>query len=281
MVPFLKWPGGKRWFIFHHASLLPKIFDRYVEPFLGGGSVFFHLEPNRSLLADTNAELIDTYRAIREYPTGVWRALRRYHRLHDADVYYRVRNRFFSKKISLAARMIYLNRTCFNGIYRVNCDGRFNVPVGTKTSVVLDTDDFAALAQLLRGAELRTSDFEPVIDDCKKNDLLFVDPPYTVRHNNNGFLKYNETLFSWADQKRLLRALVRARDRGTLIVATNADHSSLRRMYREAGFTLQLIERYSSISCNKGSRKQFRELLIQANCPPESSSADDPSRLTR
>lgn len=271
MVPFLKWPGGKRWFLFHHANVLPKTFDRYVEPFLGGGSVFFYLEPKKAVLADTNAELIDTYEAIREHPASVWKSLQRYHRLHDAGVYYRVRRRFFTNKVSLASRMIYLNRTCFNGIYRVNCEGKFNVPVGTKTSVVLDTDNFTALSHLLKGAELRVSDFEPVIDDCKRNDLLFVDPPYTVRHNNNGFLKYNETLFSWEDQKRLLRALVRARERGIMIVATNADHSSLRRMYREAGFTLRSIERFSSISCSNDSRKQFKELLIQANCPEESS----------
>src|SRR5882724_11302016 len=110
MVPLLKWPGGKRWFIFNHAQILPCTFDRYVEPFLGGGSVFFHLEPKKSLLADTNAELIETYEAIRDYPENVWRALRRYHRLHGENVYYRVRKRQFAKKVSLAARMIYLNR---------------------------------------------------------------------------------------------------------------------------------------------------------------------------
>jgi len=162
--------------------------------------------------------------------------------------------------------MIYLNRTCFNGIYRVNLEGNFNVPKGTKSSVVFDTDDFKAVAELLATADLRTSDFASVIEEAGQGDFVFADPPYTVNHNNNGFVKYNEKLFSWEDQQRLVVALARARGRGAMIVATNADHNSLRQLYRDAGFVLRSVERFSSISCTADSRKQFKELIIRANC---------------
>lgn len=199
MVPFLKWPGGKRWFIAGYTSLLPTDFDRYIEPFLGGGSVFFHLEPDRAILSDTNDELIGTDAAIRDHRARLEAALRRHHARHSEGHYYRVRDSSPESIGTRAARMIYLNRTCFNGIYRVNRDGRFNVPKGTKSSVILDTDDFTAAARLLAAADLRTSDFEPVIDEASEGDFVFADPPYTVSHNNNGFVKYSEKLFSWGE----------------------------------------------------------------------------------
>jgi DNA adenine methylase len=276
MLPFLKWPGGKRWFVARHPDRLPRTYGRYFEPFLGAGSVFFHLEPDRAVLGDTNAELIATFAAIKRCWQRVESLLSEHQRRHTKRYYYRVRDRIPADRFERAARTIYLNRTCFNGIYRVNLDGTFNVPVGGKTAVVLDTDDFAAVARLLRGAELRVSDFEPIIDMAERNDLIFADPPYTVRHNNNGFVKYNETLFRWADQERLADALARARGRGVQIVATNADHGPLRRLYQQRGFSVRIVERYSSISASSESRNRYRELIILANCP-----GDGPCRNLR
>jgi len=264
MAPFLKWPGGKRWFVANHAQLLPTAFNRYIEPFLGGGSVFFHLKPAQSILSDLNPELIATYEGIRDDWEALDKRLHSHQSNHDDDYYYAVRDSKPRLPVTKAARMIYLNRTCFNGIYRVNLNGKFNVPKGTKDAVVLETDDFEGAAALLANAELRTSDFEPVIDQAQENDLIFADPPYTVRHNVNGFLKYNEQLFSWDDQVRLADALARARTRGAKIVSTNANHDSVRRLYRERGFGLKTVSRYSSISADPKSRKQFEELVICA-----------------
>lgn len=265
MTPFLKWPGGKRWFVANHAKLLPKAFNRYIEPFLGGGSVFFHLKPNQSILSDLNPELIATYKAIRDGWDALSERLRSHQSNHvNDDYYYAIRESKPRLPVTKAARMIYLNRTCFNGIYRVNLAGKFNVPKGTKDAVVLETDDFEGAAALLATAELRISDFEPIIDHAQENDLIFADPPYTVRHNVNGFLKYNEQLFSWDDQVRLADALARARTRGAKIVSTNANHDSVRRLYRERGFLLKAVSRYSSISADPKSRKQFEELVIHA-----------------
>lgn len=266
MLPFLKWPGGKRWFVTQYAHLLPTTFGTYVEPFLGSGAVFFHLEPRKALLGDANEELLATYRAIKRAPAAVVRHLKRHHRDHDTTYYYIVRDARMRTEVTRAARFVYLNRTCFNGIYRVNLEGRFNVPVGTKTAVVLETDDFLATARLLRRATIRGGDFEGLVDAAGRGDLVFADPPYTVRHNNNGFVKYNETLFSWADQERLALALTRAARRGVKVVATNAAHDEVRTLYPSPTFSLTELERYSAISSDSASRRSYRELVVRANC---------------
>lgn len=264
MTPFLKWPGGKRWFVQRYASLLPSGFDQYIEPFLGGGSVFFHLEPKKAILADANPELIDTYKALKTEWPSVERLLVYHQRRHSEKYYYAIRESMPEGLDERAARFIYLNRTCFNGIYRVNLEGEFNVPMGTKSTVILPTDDFKAIAKLLAGAQCRKLDFEEIINEAKKGTFIFADPPYTVRHNLNGFIKYNETLFSWDDQVRLADALARARDRGVKIISTNANHRSVRDLYRERDFTLQTVSRFSSVSADPKSRKQFKELVICA-----------------
>jgi len=248
MLPFLKWPGGKRWFVTRHAALVPTTFGRYIEPFLGSGAVYFHLNPKRALLGDTNRELIDTYKVVKRDPDGVLYHLRRHQRDHCRDHYYHIRGAVMRTAATRAARFIYLIRTCFNGIYRVNLDGVFNVPIGTKTAVLLETDDFPKVARRLKGAILRGWDFERLIDKATRGDLVFADPPYTVRHNNNGFVKYNEKLFTWDDQIRLATALTRAAERGAHVVATNADHRDVQNLYPETTFTHDSLKRYSAIS---------------------------------
>ncbi|SRR6266545_270770 len=266
LVPFLKWPGGKRWFVAHHAQVFPSTYGRYFEPFLGGASVFFHLQPNRAVLSDCNAELIDVYRAIARRRRQVEALLSEHHNAHGYRYYYRIRGTIPADLAARAARTLYLNRTCFNGIYRVNLSGTFNVPKGEKSTVLLDTDDFRAAASVLRRAEIVCNDFEPMINRARGGDLVFADPPYTVRHNNNGFVKYNETLFSWTDQQRLAKALMRAAVRGVKVVLTNADHDEVRALYPQRTFSARVVERYSSISCTTSSRRSYRELVIRANC---------------
>jgi len=262
ITPFLKWAGGKRWFVQRHAELIPKTFNRYIEPFLGGGSVFFYLQPSQSLLGDTNPDLIAAYRGIKENWKGVVKSLQYHSRQHSDEHFYSVRARRPKEGIARASRMIYLNRTCFNGIYRVNLRGEFNVPRGTKDSVLLESDHFDQMAKLLEGADIRVADFEVLIDEALAGDFIFADPPYTVRHNFNGFVKYNEKLFSWQDQERLAEALIRAKKRGVHVLSTNANHSSVRELYDDSGFNLITTSRFSSISASSEHRKQFEELII-------------------
>lgn len=269
-TPFLKWAGGKRWFVAKHAGVFPTRYGRYIEPFLGSGAVFFWLQPRWALLGDLNGDLISLYQGIRDDWMGVHRSLQFHQSRHDKRYYYTVRDMKTRSVAKSAARMIYLNRTSYNGIYRVNRGGKFNVPKGTRNRVVFNTDDFAAVSILLAGAELRTSDFQPLIDEACRGDLIFADPPYTVRHNRNAFIRYNEALFSWEDQIRLANSLTEARDRGVKVVATNANHRSLRKIYRDRCFEVRAIWRFSCMSADVGYRRKCDELLVLGNCDKES-----------
>ncbi len=262
MSPFLTWAGGKRWFVQKHAELLPKTFNRYIEPFLGGGSVFFHLQPSQAILGDINPDVVAAYQGIKENWKSLKLSLQYHQRNHSDEHYYQVRSKVPSKVFQRASRMIYLNRTCFNGIYRVNLNGEFNVPRGSKNSVIFGNDSFENVAKLLEKADIRLADFEVLINEAEAGDFVFADPPYTVRHNLNGFVKYNEKLFSWHDQERLAEALIRARDRGVIIASTNASHPSVHDLYKNKRFSLITTSRFSSISASSGSRKQFEELII-------------------
>lgn len=262
VLPFLKWAGGKRWFADRHTHLLPDSYERYVEPFLGGGALFFATAPKRAVLSDLNVDLIATYEVARDFPTDLAELLQKYHERHSPDTYYAVRRTKPSDKIELAAWFLYLNRTCWNGLYRVNLRNVFNVPIGTKTDVVLPTDDFAAMSQRLAAAEIQCCDFETTIDGTKGGDFVFVDPPYTVKHNENGFVKYNDRIFSWDDQVRLRDAVARASQRGVKVLVTNANHASIRELYRDVG-SLKPIARASVLAGKSAYRASVEELAIR------------------
>jgi len=263
IAPFLKWAGGKRWLVSRFDHFLPKAFSRYVEPFLGSGSVFFFLQPNAALLADKNAELIETYLAVRKDWRKICVLLEEHQRKHSKQHYYEVRDTIFNSPFLRAARFIYLNRTCWNGLYRVNLRGVFNVPMGTKQKVLLDSDDFESTAKALEYAEIDTADFEESIDRTVRGDFLFADPPYTVQHENNGFIKYNEMLFKWEDQVRLRDSLRRATGRGVKILLTNASHQSILDLYKK-DFIITKVLRHSIIAGSSNHRKVSEELIIRS-----------------
>lgn len=264
LLPFLKWAGGKRWLAAQHKNLFPAEYDRYVEPFLGSGAVYFHLRPDLALISDANLQLINTYKEIRKNWRKIEQVLKRHHANHSEAYYYEERARKHRSPHESAAQFIYLNRTCWNGLYRVNLRGEFNVPIGTKTAVTLETDDFEGIASQLRGAELAHSDFERTIDNAKKGDFLFVDPPYITRHNFNGFVKYNDKIFSWDDQVRLANAVKRAKKRGAKILITNADHKSVRDLYRSLG-SMFSITRNSVLAADSNNRGETTELAVIIN----------------
>lgn len=261
--PFLKWAGGKRWLVGERVHNFPARYERYIEPFLGSGAVFFALQPKSAILADTNRQLVETYIAIQQDWRKLVSLLRKHHRMHTKAHYYAVRRSMPRTMHVRAARLLYLNRTCWNGLFRVNKRGQFNVPIGTKKNVLLKTDDFEYVHKLLRNVILECSDFEPIIDSARKGDLVFVDPPYTVKHNHNGFTKYNEKLFSWQDQVRLRDCLIRAKERGALIVATNANNRSVRKLYLQ-GFKVRSVQRLSVIAADSRRRGKSTELLIKS-----------------
>jgi len=264
MEPFLKWAGGKRWLVNKAAELLPEAnqFNRYIEPFLGGGAVFFHLQPGNGLLSDVNDDLINAYIVIRDYWEDLLDLLNKYDKRHSKDFYYKVRSSRPRTQLNKAARFIYLNRTCWNGLYRVNRKGEFNVPIGSKTKVLLSEDNFSEVSNILQNIEIRVCDFEHSINQANEGDFVFIDPPYTVKHNLNGFVKYNETIFTWDDQVRLKDAIIRATNRGAEILLLNADHQSIKNLYIGIG-NKTTLNRASVIAGDASARGIYSELAIK------------------
>lgn len=259
--PFLKWAGGKRWLIASHKDLFDVEFKRYIEPFVGSGSVFFYLDPPKAILSDINRDLMEVYRSINTDWKELEIKLASHSKSHSNDYYYKVRSASYGDPVARAAQFIYLNRTCWNGLYRVNRQGKFNVPKGTKGNVLLDSDNFEMVSNRLKKAQLFDGDFEAIVKKAQSGDLLFVDPPYTANHNNNGFLKYNETIFSWEDQVRLSNCVKKAKSRGVQVILTNADHPSVRELY-EGSFNLRSVERASRLSGKPEFRGKVTELLV-------------------
>jgi DNA adenine methylase len=262
--PFLKWAGGKRWLAASCTLPSPSTFNRYIEPFLGGGAVFFALSPARALLSDINSELIALYQIVRDEPERLKRILDLHQALHGPEHYYAVRAEVPDTAVERAARMLYLNRTCWNGLYRVNRKGEFNVPIGTKTAVTSADEDFKKISAALSRADIRNSDFQSTIEEASIGDFLFVDPPYTVKHNMNGFVKYNENIFSWADQVRLRDSVKAAAKRGAAVMITNADHECVRELY-EQDFAYSSLARSSVLSGLSSGRGATTEALFSAN----------------
>jgi len=261
MTPFLKWAGGKRWLVKQQPDIFPKECNRYIEPFLGSAACFFFLKPESAILSDANNRLVETYRAIRDTPEKVERLLAIHQRQHSNEYYYQVRAKQLQTPHTRAAQFIYLNRTCYNGLYRENKSGQFNVPIGTKNSVVLSTDNFSETSKLLGNTEIFHEDFESIIDLASRGDFIFADPPYTTAHNLNGFIKYNQKIFSWEDQIRLEAALTRASQRGAKILMTNAAHSSVKELYEHPWEVFELSRRSVISGLNKG-RSNTTEFLI-------------------
>lgn len=264
MEPFLKWAGGKRWLISKSDGLFPpsEQIESYIEPFLGGAAIFFHLEPQGGILSDLNSELITTYSVVRDNWRGLSEILSQYHALHSKDFYYSMRENTTTDPIETAARFLYLNRTCWNGLYRVNKKGNFNVPIGTKRNVILESDNFQRLSEVLENMDIRNCDFEETINLSQNGDFLFVDPPYTVKHNLNGFRKYNETIFSWDDQIRLRDAVERAIQRGTKVLILNANHQSIHDLYANIG-EKKILSRASVIAGSAQARGTYSEVAIK------------------
>jgi DNA adenine methylase len=259
-LPVLKWTGGKRWLtprLVEMISLTPAA--RYFEPFCGGAALFFRLAPRQAILSDTNEDLINCYEQIRDDPEGVITALRR-HKNSKCD-YYAIRDMRPRGGRARAARIIYLTTLAFNGIYRVNLKGEFNVPYGNKKQVQpCDAERIRAASKRLRRARIFVGDFEDIAADAVAGDLLYFDPPYTVLHGNNGFLKYNEKILQWEDQLRLACVAEAAAERGCKVIVSNADHSSVCSLYRH--FRRERVHRASVMAASSEHRRNVTEFIF-------------------
>ena len=262
MKPFLKWAGGKRWIIPKIYKSLPP-FKTYYEPFLGGGSLFFSLEPSRAVLSDTNKELINCYRCIRNRCKKVLTVLRDLKK--SKDDYYQIRDKFNSKEdpIKKAAYFIYLTKTCWNGLYRVNRDGRFNVPIGKFRDgfEIFNEEQLLYASKVLKKAELRHCDFEEGIKGIKTHDIVYFDPPYITTHQKNGFAEYNAKLFSQTDELRLAALAEKLCGKNVYVIVSNAAHPIIKQQYNGSFYKTE-VERASLIAGDPARRSRFTELII-------------------
>lgn len=261
MEPFLRWAGGKNWFVKYLHKYLPKDgFNTYHEPFLGGGSIFFSIQTKNSYLSDLNEDLIMTYTEIRDNVEEVIRELKRFK--NTEDFYYNIRD---VKKISTtagnAAKFIFLNQTSFNGIYRVNLNGKYNVPYGFRTKDFFQPENLRLASNALKNAQIFASDFTKILSNIKEGDLVFLDPPYTVSHYNNGFIKYNSKLFSEEDQKKLSKLIYEIKKLGAFYIMTNADHAQVHEIFRDNGDNFNTEERASLIGGKNSKRGLYKEAI--------------------
>lgn len=257
--PFIKWPGGKRAIIDALLRHVPATYGTYYEPFLGSGALFFAARPERAVLADTNADLIECYVQIRDRPQDVMDQLT--HMRNSREEYYTIRDWSPVTAIERAARLIYLVNLSFNGIYRVNFQGQFNVPYGYRThrAPFSETTIMAASNQLTN-ARLQPCDFGEALADARAGDFVYLDPPYTVAHSRNGFVRYNDRLFSWKDQERLAKLAYELVNRGCHVVVTNAHASAICNLY--SNFAQYPFSRLSLIAAQRRHRRPVEELVI-------------------
>lgn len=259
LPPLLKWVGGKREILKHIAPLLPTDYARYFEPFVGGGALFFAMRPRHALLADTNADLTECYVQVRDHADALITYLGTL-RNSEKD-YYEIRATAPKEPLQRAARLIYLTTLAFNGIHRLNLKGEFNVPYGRKMHInPCDPEKIRCASAALAGAEVLCADFEEAVATAREGDLVYLDPPYTVAHANNGFLKYNAKIFSWQDQLRLAECARKLSRRGCRVVVSNADHHSIRGLY--TSFSCTVVTRQSRMAASKDHRRAVTECLF-------------------
>jgi len=260
-APFIKWVGGK-------TSLLPELLKHvparlrgYHEPFVGGGALFFAVQPRRAVLADSNAELVHCYRQVRDDVYGVLDVLARhvYARDHFAEV--RAEEPLHLRPAERAARFIYLNKTCFNGLWRVNRAGRFNVPIGRyKNPRFNDPAALITASHALRGVAIEAAPFEDSLARAAPGDFVYLDPPYDPVSPTASFSSYTPGGFSWEDQRRLAHACVVLNRRGVRFLLSNSATDRIRELYR--GFEQRIVRAPRFINSKGSGRGRVDELLV-------------------
>lgn len=260
-MPILRWAGGKIWLRKYLPYLIPENeFSNYHEPFLGAGSVFLSLNiTKKAFLSDLNEELINTYLSVKRSPNEVINILKNYS--NTEDFYYKIRDTIFLDPAENAARFIFLNQTSFNGIYRVNLKGQYNVPFGHRKKNFLQPDIINNFSFALKKARLFSGDFSLIKENVRKNDLIFLDPPYTVSHNDNGFIKYNQRLFSLDDQRRLSDLIDYIKRKDAYYVLTNAAHKTILEIF-EKDDTLIHLQRANLIGGTNAKRGHTTEYIF-------------------
>jgi DNA adenine methylase len=264
--PLLKWVGGKTQLLDTLLSTMPERYGRYIEPFIGGGALFFASQPKNGLIADSNPELINLYRSVATDVEAVIRHLAQFH--YDKEQYYAVRawDWHALEPTLAAARTIYLNRTCFNGLYRVNKQGQFNVPFGKYTNpTILDANNLRNAALLLQHTEIVCADYKTILrEHTQPNDFIFLDPPYLPVSTYADFKRYTKEQFHEEDHIELANEVMQLHERGCHVILTNANHPLVHELYGH--FTLDVLQTKRYISC-QGKKREGQDVIVSV--PPK------------
>lgn len=262
--PFIKWAGGKRRLLEQYSTLFPaenKI-RRYFEPFLGGGAVFFYLRPAKAVLSDLNADLINCYRMVKEHPEELIDKLAQ-HKTSEKYFYtQREIDPHDLAPVDRASRFIYLNKTCYNGLYRVNKQGQFNVPFGRyKQPAICDRDAIRAASKALQHTQLKVSGFEKSVENARKGDFIYFDPPYAPLTPTASFTSYTASNFFAEDQAKLSKLYRNLHARGCFVMLSNSDTALVRELYKD--FEIVTVRCPRSINSNAFARGPITELVIK------------------
>lgn len=264
--PFLKYAGGKTQLLPQLLSRMPSSYNVYYEPFLGGGALFFAARPRRAVLSDSNKILIRTYIAIQNHVEDVIERLKVYVSKHSEEFYYSQRDVFIDalwKDADIAAWMIYLNKTGFNGLYRVNKSGKFNVPFGKyKNPPILDEENLRSCSEVLKRAYIKCIDFSLPMYEAEKGDFIYCDPPY-IPIKAGSFTAYSAEKFDRADHQRLSSAAWAAKSRGVNVLLSNSVSPVVKELYEAPSFQIETVSAKRSINSKGSDRGSIGEYLIR------------------
>jgi DNA adenine methylase len=262
MTAILKWAGGKRGLVQAILATFPPGYEEraFHEPFLGGGAVFFAVRPGRGTVNDVNPRLTNFYGVVRDQPDALIEEASKY--AYDKETYYRLRDRFNEgglTPVEDAAILLYLNKTGYNGLYRVNSKGVFNVPFGTyRNPTIVQEDDIRAAGEALRRVELRCEDFAYLLDSAREGDLVYLDPPYEPLSRTSNFNTYAPTGFPWSEQVRLSKTVRELDARGVLFTLSNSE--PVKKLYR--GYHVKTVHVNRSINTKTTARGPVKEIIV-------------------
>lgn len=259
--PFLKWAGGKTQLLPELSKHIPKNYNKYIEPFIGGGAFFFHINPENAIISDLNEELIIAYKTIKISVDDVIEVLKEFKNEEDFYYYKRSQNPEELSNIERTARLLFLNKTCFNGLYRVNKKGQFNVPYGKRTGTYYNEDTLRDASEFLKDTTIEFADYSTTLNKhAKSGDFIFLDPPYYPVGKNADFKRYTKEFFYHEDQVSLKKEFDRLVNMGCHVMLTNSDHPVILDLYKE--YEIKIIETKRMINSNAKNRKGVDIIVI-------------------
>ena len=262
--PFVKWAGGKRQIIHELIKRVPEKFDTYYEPFVGGGALLFELMPEKAVIGDVNYDLINAYLVIRDKVEELIASLKKHK--NEKDYYYAIRSLDPNTldPVERASRFIYLNRTCYNGLWRVNSKGEFNVPFGRyKNPKICDEENLRVVSEYLRSANVKIvyGDYKETLKTAKEGDFVYLDPPYAPVSKTANFTEYAKNGFSLRDQEELADVFTELDKKGCYVMLSNSDTEFVKSLYK--GYLIEKVRANRSINCISHRRKNHCELIVR------------------